>query len=211
MIVVMLTILGVFLYSEKQGKVAPELASHNGPAVGNGGEEIKYAKLRTVDEISSRMIPQTTLPEPSPPEPIAKNNPDKKSPTAADSKIPDADQHIAAAPLGTKQAVDAAENNSPARKIAIGPILTDDKQSENIRPRGDNGEKAPGTGDFDVVAASFVRGKPTSNADIIATLKPGSHVNVSGRTGDYYQVRTLGNETIHGYVHREDAFFEKRK
>ncbi len=136
MIVVTLTILGVFLYSEKEGKVALELAGHDESTVGNGLN---------------------------------------------------------------------------LQKNAAGPTLGDDKQSENSGPRRDDKEKTPGTGNFDVVAASFVRGKPTSNADIIATLKPGSHVNVSGRTGDYYQVRTLGNETIHGYVHREDAFFHKRK
>jgi len=210
MIVVTLTILGVFLYSEKEGKVALELAGHDESTVGNGGEENKYAKLRTADEISSRMIPQATPPEPSTPEPVGKNNADK-SPTAADSKIAAADRQSAAAPLGTNETIYATVNNLNLQKIAAGPTLGDDKQSENSGPRRDDKEKTPGTGDFDVVAASFVRGKPTSNADIIATLKPGSHVNVSGRTGDYYQVRTLGNETIHGYVHREDAFFQKRK
>ena len=213
MFVVMLTVLSVFFYSENRGKTALELASPNESPVGNGSKEIKHANLRvaTVDEISSRTIPQTTtLSEPSTPEPIEKNNADTKPSLAAASKIPAANQHVGTAPLGTNGPIYVRANSLNQQKIAAGPTLGD-KQSENSSPRRDDKEKTPGTGDFDVVAASFVRGKPTSNADIIATLEPGSHVNVSGRTGDYYRVRTLGNEIIYGYVHREDAFFEKPK
>ena len=55
---------------------------------------------------------------------------------------------------------------------------------------------------------SYVRDKPTSKADVIATLRPGTHIQVVGRFGDYFEVRSLDNEAIRGYVHKEDAFFQ---
>jgi uncharacterized protein YgiM (DUF1202 family) len=62
-----------------------------------------------------------------------------------------------------------------------------------------------------VVAASLVRNKPTAGAEIISTLEPGSRVTVVAMSRDYYQVRSVDKQSIRGYVHREDAFFERRK
>ena len=59
-----------------------------------------------------------------------------------------------------------------------------------------------------VVENSFVRDEPTSSAEIIATLRPGARVQLLGRKGDYWQIRSLKPEVVRGYVHREDAFFE---
>jgi type II secretory pathway predicted ATPase ExeA len=59
-----------------------------------------------------------------------------------------------------------------------------------------------------VVDNSFVRDEPTSSAEIIATLRPGARVQLMGRKGDYWQIRSLRPEVVRGYVHREDAFFE---
>jgi len=61
---------------------------------------------------------------------------------------------------------------------------------------------------FAVVENSYVREKPASKAEVIATLRPGTRIQVVGRTGDYLRVRSLDNEAIRGYVHKEDAFFE---
>jgi uncharacterized protein YgiM (DUF1202 family) len=61
------------------------------------------------------------------------------------------------------------------------------------------------------VGASYVRDKPASDAEIIATLQPGTRVQVLAQTQDYFQVRSLEDRGIRGYVHREDAFFERRK
>jgi uncharacterized protein YgiM (DUF1202 family) len=61
---------------------------------------------------------------------------------------------------------------------------------------------------FAVVGNSYVREKPASKAEIIATLRPGTRIQVVGRTGEYFRVRSLDNEAIRGYVHKEDAFFE---
>jgi hypothetical protein len=61
---------------------------------------------------------------------------------------------------------------------------------------------------FAVVGNSYVREKPASKSDVIATLRPGTRIQVVGRTGEYFRVRSLDNEGIRGYVHKEDAFFE---
>ena len=61
---------------------------------------------------------------------------------------------------------------------------------------------------FAVVGNSYVREKPASKAEVIATLRPGTRIQVVGRTGEYFRVRSLDNEAIRGYVHKEDAFFE---
>lgn len=61
---------------------------------------------------------------------------------------------------------------------------------------------------FAVVGNSFVREKPASKAEVIATLRPGTRIQVVGRTGEYLRVRSLDHEAIRGYVHKEDAFFE---
>jgi general secretion pathway protein A len=62
-----------------------------------------------------------------------------------------------------------------------------------------------------VIGASFVRAAPSPNAEIIATLPPGTRIQVTGPTREYYGVRSRGTTTIRGYVHKEDAFFERKK
>jgi len=58
-----------------------------------------------------------------------------------------------------------------------------------------------------VTGNSFVRSSPTSNAKIITTLLPGARIQVTGRMGEYYTIRSLDTKGIRGYVHKEDAFF----
>ena len=60
-----------------------------------------------------------------------------------------------------------------------------------------------------VTAPSTVRARPTDQADIVAELEPGSRVRILAKSRDYYHVRSLDKKPIRGYVHREDAFFEK--
>src|SRR5262249_10202738 len=60
---------------------------------------------------------------------------------------------------------------------------------------------------------SFVRDKPSCDANSTGTLEPGTRIKVQSKTGDYFRVRSLDRdrEPISGYVHREDAFFEPTK
>ena len=62
---------------------------------------------------------------------------------------------------------------------------------------------------YRVSGASFVRNKPTADAEIIDTLAPGIRVAILSRSGEYLRVRSLGEMKVLGFVHREDAFFER--
>ena len=76
------------------------------------------------------------------------------------------------------------------------------------RSRGAQKDQGSSDGNYLVAAASFVRNNPASNAAITATLEPGTRIRVTRYSGDYFRIRSLSDEPIHGYVHREDAFFE---
>jgi general secretion pathway protein A len=206
----MLTVLGALVYSQKGIPVIVDLPTNHKASLVNSREEIKYAKLATA--VFQETDPRTKIAPAVLLNAAGRNNTEQIPPRAADAVAPLADEKPVKAAPGAIQPIQTATNNLAAQKIVTGLVLEDDQRWGSNGSREDhNRANSPGTGDFDVVAASFVRGKPTFNADIIATLPPGSHINVSGRTGDYYQVRTLGNKTIHGYVHREDAFFSKPK
>lgn len=75
------------------------------------------------------------------------------------------------------------------------------------RPNGQSRRLPLSPSGFSVLANSFVRNKPTAEADVIATLRPGTRIQVVSRSGDYLQIRSLETEAIRGYVHKEDAFF----
>ena len=74
-------------------------------------------------------------------------------------------------------------------------------------------KKDPRLGIFEIVGhSSFLRGTPRSDAKIIATLEPSTRIKVVSAKGDYLQVQAVfEGKTIRGYVHREDAFFERPK
>jgi len=63
-------------------------------------------------------------------------------------------------------------------------------------------------GNFEVVDDSFVRDSPQPNAAVIATLRPGTHVRVESKTGEYFRIRSLHDPEVIGYVHEQDAFFQ---
>ena len=82
------------------------------------------------------------------------------------------------------------------------------EQPQSNRQIDSNREQASFLGNFEVVQDSFLRDKPESDATI-TTLSPGARVRVESKKGDYLRVRSLDDPTLRGYVHREDAFFER--
>jgi hypothetical protein len=62
---------------------------------------------------------------------------------------------------------------------------------------------------YRVSGASFLRKRPAADAEIIDTLKPGIRIVVTNRSGEYLRVRSLADERVSGFVHKEDAFFER--
>jgi hypothetical protein len=63
-------------------------------------------------------------------------------------------------------------------------------------------------GNFEVVQNSFLRDKPESDATV-TILPAGSRIRVESKNGEYLRVRSLDDPRLRGYVHREDAFFER--
>jgi hypothetical protein len=63
-------------------------------------------------------------------------------------------------------------------------------------------------GVFEVVQNSFLRDKPESGA-AVTILQAGNRIRVESKHGDYFLVRSLDDPGLRGYVHREDAFFER--
>jgi general secretion pathway protein A len=68
-------------------------------------------------------------------------------------------------------------------------------------------------GNFQVTGpSSFLRNSPRSDAKIIATLEAGTEVRVLNKRGNYFRVQAIvDGQPMRGYVHREDAFFERIK
>ena len=106
----------------------------------------------------------------------------------------------------------AAENETsdPPKTQVVEPQIQGLKSelsqlNSQITPKG----KEPAfLGNFQVVQDSFLRDKPESDATI-TTLPPGTRVRVESKNGDYLRVRSLSDPGLRGYVHREDAFFER--
>jgi len=78
-----------------------------------------------------------------------------------------------------------------------------------VREQSSNREPASSRARFEVIENSFVREKPDAKSDVIATLRPGTRIQLVGRSGEYFQIRSMENNGIRGYVHKEDAFFER--
>jgi general secretion pathway protein A len=120
------------------------------------------------------------------------------------------DQKISSAPQKNATNGTAVEEIAAAEQFSKTPIA---REVEKIAPpqRGDKLEAVSNSANFVVVGASFVRANPSANAEILTTLKPGTSIEATGPAGEYYLVRSIGTRTIRGYVHREDAFFERKR
>jgi hypothetical protein len=104
------------------------------------------------------------------------------------------------------------ETTAPANAAHSELSLAEPKQTQVVdSPRAKTKERSSASGTFRVVNLSFVRDRPRADANITASLEPGSRIRVQSKTGDYFRVRSLDKNPISGYVHREDAFFEPAK
>jgi len=63
-------------------------------------------------------------------------------------------------------------------------------------------------GNFEVAQDSFLRDKPQSDA-AVTILPAGTRIRIESKSGEYLRVRSLNDPRLRGYVHREDAFFER--
>jgi general secretion pathway protein A len=192
--IVLLTGLGVSLYSHEWRFSVSGSHSDIAPRLDSGPKEMNQVDLAAsaVGAKTSTIIPQPTLP------------------ATQIQPLSLTDQNASRARLEEATHVSTGEEITTAQQASTGPIASDVKKSQ--RPlRGDKQKPASNSADLRVIGASFVRSRPTANAEIIATLGPGTRIQVTGPTGEYYGVRSLGTKTIRGYVHKEDAFFERKR
>src|SRR6266511_3163594 len=84
-------------------------------------------------------------------------------------------------------------------------------KKQNIVEAGNSGKTTdPASQEiYRVSGASFLRKRPAADAEIIDTLKPGIRIVVTNRSGEYLRVRSLADEKVSGFVHKEDAFLER--
>jgi len=82
-------------------------------------------------------------------------------------------------------------------------------QRASVRDQSSSREPASSRARFEVIGNSFVREKPDAKSDVIATLRPGTRIQLVGRSGEYFKIRSMESESVRGYVHKEDAFFDR--
>lgn len=193
MAIVLLAGLGVSLYSHEWGISIS--ATPSDIAARTAGERKEMNRTELAESPLEAKTPaidaQPTLPGPRI-QPL----------TASDQNVSPAEQYntITAA---------TAEDKVTVQQVSTAVMVPEVKKAERP-PSGDKAEKSANKANFLVIQSSFVRASPTSSAKIIATLEPGTPINVAGRTGEYYRIRSLGTETVRGFVHKEDAFFKRK-
>jgi type II secretory pathway predicted ATPase ExeA len=130
-----------------------------------------------------------------PAKPVAdvKNNPDVSEKTAEEPPQP-----VSVAPPPSPDVPEKKDQNR------------DTPKKQNVVEGGNIGKTTPASQDiYRVTGASFLRKTPTANAEIIDTLRPGMRIVVTSRSGEYLSVHSLSDGKVSGFVHREDAFFER--
>jgi general secretion pathway protein A len=126
------------------------------------------------------------------------------------AQIPDAKTIPEAQPPRTPATPMKEETVEPPEKQPVEPRTAAPQKdpaqiSREITPKR---EEPAFLGNFEVVQESFLRDKPGSSATV-TILPPGTRVRVEGKEGDYFRVRSLSDPGLRGYMHREDAFFER--
>jgi hypothetical protein len=101
---------------------------------------------------------------------------------------------------------DERNNGSEAKPQPL-ESKADPPKSGPLQPTPKKGAQSF-VGNFEVVQESFLRDRPESDA-AITVLLPGTSVRVESKKGSYFYVRSLSDPALRGYVHREDAFFER--
>src|SRR5262245_17867119 len=118
---------------------------------------------------------------------------------------------------------DGQPPKTPATPMKEETVRVEPPEKQPVEPRTAAPEKNPAQigreitpkreqpaflGNFEVVQESFLRDKPESSS-AVTILPPGTRVRVEGKEGDYFRVRSLSDPGLRGYMHREDAFFER--
>jgi general secretion pathway protein A len=139
-------------------------------------------------------------------------------PSALEPKTAIIPQMKLSAPQTQRLSTPDEDASASIKEEPINILLSTDNPSKDpdagaVRPekprqaQPENRQESTKRANLAVTGNSFVRSSPTSNAKIITTLLPGARIQVTGRMGEYYTIRSLDTKGIRGYVHKEDAFF----
>jgi hypothetical protein len=125
---------------------------------------------------------------------------------------------LLAKPIGVISSV-ATETPQPSVAQQDSPAVQEQKDQNHSRdPTEQESVKLENVGNknqlpprevYQISAVSFLRSRPTADVQIIDTLQPGTRVAIINRAGEFFRIRSLGDEKVSGFVHREDAFFER--
>jgi general secretion pathway protein A len=193
--------------------------------IGNIVSSSQLAVIYSAASTANR-IPVAGVPIPQPQQERAR---DSVEPNGA-AVAPQAAAPITSGPEQTQIAADQSKEerkadprNAPAETNVKKTEPTNASQSElqpntnappeqpaRIPPDNRHDNKPPAV-TVEVVGTSIVRDKPSGKAKIIGDLEPGSRVTVLAESRDYFLVRSMDTKSIRGYVHREDAFFKRKK
>jgi hypothetical protein len=138
---------------------------------------------RTDDERFEIPLPQGQTPAPAP---------------ANQSRLP-----------ATRERDSIASSDASSRPEPITPQTRGKNARRGDNERGNTVSAPRALINYLVVDNSFVRKQPTAEADIVTTLHAGTHIQLVDRRGDYMQIRSRERGIAEGYVHKEDAFFER--
>jgi len=104
----------------------------------------------------------------------------------------------------TTKAAETATQKSLDGAVTVPAVQPSSGKNSGSRRNGESRQNR-----YQVVGNSFVREEPTAGSEIIATLRPGTQIQLMGKRGEYFRIgASFNGETIRGYVHEEDAFFE---
>jgi hypothetical protein len=162
----------------------------------------KSQQERAVDSVESNgaaVAPQAAAPITSGPEQTQK---------ATDQPMAERKADPNNAPTGTNVKKTEPTNASQSE---LQPKTNAPPEQPAKIPANNRHENKPPAVTAEVVGTSIVRDKPSDKAKIIGDLEAGSRVTVLAESRDYFHVRSLDNKSIRGYVHREDAFFKRKK
>ena len=112
----------------------------------------------------------------------------------------------AAAREGEKTSATRDDSKKPPAELEIARPQSEGSQPDHQTTA--KREPPSALGNFEVVQDSFLRDAP-GPAATVTILPPGTRIRVERRDGDYFRVRSLDEPQLRGYVHREDAFFER--
>jgi general secretion pathway protein A len=209
---VIAVVIGTVLYSQRSS--LSEIAGRSGVQPDASRETLKQSKLIPNDiKLASNDSEMPAPPVEELPDPMKDSSKTQiasgERPATENSETAESSAKAPAALNKNLPATDPKPHKIKEQPVEPQLLSLKNQAGQLGREKTPNKEQRSFSGNFEVVENSFLRAKPDSGAEIIGTLEPGTWIRVEGRNGDYFRVRSLNDASVRGYVHQEDAFFER--